>query len=248
MYNGSGQSEHSSATSMYDLFRVPETTGLERRTTQNGGHNPTINARGTTKRQTRTGTDDRPKTRGRCNACYLIVGVLVVLGILILLGLAITAIVLASQTLSTSDEVDDLTDNCFSIRALPGEDLSSSVKGHVCFQCGSGKIEAVLDYEFQSGSSTESFDLINTVLGMSSIMNGFEKISLCGNISAPLCPAFKPTCAGSCKWSGRLSLTGDNQTPIDENVCQAVRNNPSMYALFSGTDMAAIANIAQLKN
>lgn len=162
--------------------------------------------------------------------------------------LGITAIVLAARSFSKANDVQqELNDDCYSIRGIPGEDLTSVIKGHVCFQCSSGFIEAVIDYEFQQGSMAESFDFVNTVLGMSSIVNGFEKVSLCGNETVPLCPAFKPTCTSSCKWNGRLSLTGDNKTPVAKDTCEAIRENPNMYTLFAGTDVAAIGNVAQLK-
>lgn len=228
---------------MYDLFDVPDHGTTSQRREQRAQTVPTINANQKARKKS---NKQKVSKGGRCNICYLMVGLLVVLGILIILGLAITAIILATQSLSKAEDVDDLTDECYSIWGVPGEDLSSSMKGHVCFQCGSGVIEAVLDYEFQPGSQVERFDLINTVLGMGSIMNGFEKIPLCGNTSTPLCPAFKTTCTGSCKWSGRLSLTGENKTPIAEDVCKSVRDNPNMYTLFASTDVAGIAIVAQL--
>jgi len=202
---------------------------------------------GATTQQRTEETKQRRRKKG-CRTCYIITGIFAILiGIFLVLALAITGIVLSASSLSKTDNIDDeLNDNCYVVKSIPGEDLISQLKGHICFHCGSGTIEAVIDYEFQQGSSAERFDLINTVLGMSAIVNGYEKISLCGNETAPLCPAFKPSCTSSCKWKGRLALTGENKTPVSTQTCEAIQNNPNMYTLFSGTDVAEIANIAQL--
>jgi len=179
----------------------------------------------------------------------VLVGLAILVLIVVFLGVCITAIVLAATSFSKAESVEDQVgdENCYSIRGVPGEDLVSSLQGHICFQCDSEAIEAVIDYEFQQASMAESFDLINTVLSTASIANGYESVALCGNETAPLCPAYKPTCTGSCKWNGRLSLTGDNKVSIGKQKCRTLRDNPTMYTLFTGTDVAPIAAVASLK-
>lgn len=199
-------------------------------------------------------------SRSRLN-CLLVclLGTIFVLGALLAIGLAIAALVISSNTRDDYEQFEkEASDNCFSVMTVPGGDLQSSIKGHVCFECNNqdGKdsfITAVLNYNV--ADPLELISLVNSALTLSGVANEFQEIEVCfnqtGTPGMPACPAFSDSCVGSCKTTGKLTLKeDDNERILPYEQCVALKNNPGIYWLFisiTGVETAAVGQLNVFK-